>query len=379
MTTTTDNERPRSNSWWKSPYDEWLAEQDVPVVSGYYVEDVRTLELGWWTLRGCPGAVLSLVGHQGVTEAHVLQTPAGGSIPPFRMAVEEIVYVVEGNGLTTVWAEGRPKINFEWQKHSLFRIPANHHYQLSNARGDRPALTLHVSYLPMAMGIQPRAGFFFNNAFVDDSELYGDDGNPYAAEAYAVRELVDRGGEKHYSNQWYANFFPDLTLWDRLTPYGGPNRRALSAGITFPNSAIRTGMMVLPAQRYRAAHRHGPGVTIVGVSPGDGFAVMYPEGGEKMLCPWTEASVFVPPNNWYHQHVNSGGVENRQLRVFPPRALMGYDGGLNREVPFIEEDPWVREQFESALARNGLASLMPPEIYEDPAYVWDDPEMRGGG
>ena len=201
------------------------------------------------------------------------------------MAVEEIVYVVDGQGLTTVWAEGHPPINFDWQKHSLFRIPSNYHYQLSNARGDQPALTLHVSYLPLAMGIQPREDFFFNNSYVDPSELYGSEGNPFSAEAYAVRETVDRGGEKHESNQWHANFFPDLTVWDKLTAYGGRNRKAFGAGITFPNSAIRTGMMVLPPQRYRAAHRHGPGVTIVGVSDGNGFAVMYPEGGEEDRLP----------------------------------------------------------------------------------------------
>jgi 1-acyl-sn-glycerol-3-phosphate acyltransferase len=39
------------------------------------------------------------------------------------MAVEEIVYVAEGRGLASVWAEGHPKISFEWGKHSLFRIP----------------------------------------------------------------------------------------------------------------------------------------------------------------------------------------------------------------------------------------------------------------
>ncbi len=374
--TTAPAERKSTNSWWQSPYDRWLVAQDVPVFTGYYVEDLRTIELGWWDLRGCPGAVLNLVGHQGVTEAHLLQVPPGETIPPFRMATEEIVYVVEGRGIATVWAEGHPQINFEWQKHSLFRIPSNYYYQLSNARGDQPALTLHVSYLPLAMGIQPREEFFFNNSFVDPTELYGSEGNPFSSEAYAVRETVDRGGEKHETHQWHANFFPDLNVWDKLTAYGSKNRRAFGAGITFPNSAIRTGMMVLPPQRYRAAHRHGPGVTIVGVAPGSGFAVMYPEGGEKIVCPWTEASVFVPPNNWLHQHLNPGGTQNRQLRVFPPKALMGYDGGLNKEIPFYEEDPWVREQFESALAEQGLPSLMPPQIYEDPDYVWDDPEMR---
>ena len=374
--TTAPAERKSTNSWWQSPYDRWLVAQDVPVFTGYYVEDLRTIELGWWDLRGCPGAVLNLVGHQGVTEAHVLQIPPGETIPPFRMAAEEIVYVIEGQGIATIWAEGHPQINFEWQKRSLFRIPSNYYYQLSNARGDQPALTLHVSYLPLAMSIQPREEFFFNNGFVDPTELYGSEGNPFSAEAYAVRETVDRGGVKHETHQWHANFFPDLNVWDKLRAYGGRNRRAFGAGITFPNSAIRTGMMVLPPQRYRAAHRHGPGVTIVGVSPGSGFAVMYPEGGEKIVCPWTDASVFVPPNNWFHQHLNPGGTQNRQLRVFPPKALMGYDGGLNKEVPFIEEDPWVREQFEAALAENGLPSLMPPGLFEDPDYVWDDPEMR---
>jgi hypothetical protein len=79
------------------------------------------------------------------------------------MAMEEIIYVAEGQGLASVWAEGHPKVTFEWQKHSLFRIPNNYYYQLSNARGDRPALTLHTSYLPMAMATNPNPEFFFNN------------------------------------------------------------------------------------------------------------------------------------------------------------------------------------------------------------------------
>ena len=269
------------------------------MVTGLYVEDVRTLELGW-SLRGCRGAVLNLQGHQGVTEARVLEIPPGESIPTFRMAVEEIIYVVEGQGIATIWAEGHPKITFDWQKHSLFRIPSNYHYQLSNARGDQRALTIHMSYLPMAMGIHRNENLFFASDLVDVSELYATDGNPLAAEAFAVQEEVNRGGVKHMTQNWYAQFFPDLTVWDRLEAYGNAGRRALGAGITFPSSAIRTGMMVLPPQRYLSAHRHGPGVTIIGVTEGDGFAVMYPEGGEKVRCPWTEASVFVPPNNRYH-------------------------------------------------------------------------------
>ena len=84
MTTTPDRTLP-SNLWWTSAYDQWLVQQDVPVHSGYFIEDVRELELGWWSLRGCNAAVLNLVGHQGVTETRLLEIPPGGTLPPFRM------------------------------------------------------------------------------------------------------------------------------------------------------------------------------------------------------------------------------------------------------------------------------------------------------
>ena len=367
-----------TNLWWESAYDRWLASQDVPVYSGYHAEDVRTLKLGWWSLRQCPGAVLNLVGHQGVTEAHVLEIPPGQTLPPFRMALEEAIYVPEGQGLATVWAEGRPRITFEWQKHSLFRIPSNYFYQLTNARGDRPARTLHVSYLPSAMSIQPDPNYFFNNPYLDTGELYREENNFYSAEARAVREEVKRGEKASVTYHWYANFFPDLTVWDRLKSQGSRGGGARSAGIQFPNSCLRTGLMVLPARRYKKAHRHGPGVTIVGISEGEGYVVMWPEGGERVVCPWREGTVFVPPNHWYHQHVNTGPVQNRQLRIFPPRPMMGYNiRDMRQQIEYVDEAPWIRQKFEEELAKTGLTSLMPEEAYRDPNFKFDDEEMQG--
>jgi oxalate decarboxylase/phosphoglucose isomerase-like protein (cupin superfamily) len=378
MTVKSDATATTTNLWWESAYDRWLASQDVPVYSGYHVEDVRSLKLDWWSLRQCPGAVLNLVGHQGVTEAHVLEIPPGQTLPPFRMALEEAIYVPEGQGLATVWAEGRPRITFEWQKHSLFRIPSNYFYQLTNARGDRPARTLHVSYLPSAMSIQPDPNYFFNNPYLDSAELYREESNFYSAEARAVREEVKRGEKASVTYHWYANFFPDLTVWDRLKSQGSRGGGARSAGIQFPNSCIRTGLMVLPARRYKKAHRHGPGVTIVGISEGEGYVVMWPEGGERVVCPWREGTVFVPPNHWYHQHVNTGPVQNRQLRIFPPRPMMGYNiRDMRQQIEYVDEDAWIRKKFEEELAKNRLTSLMPEEAYRDPAFKFDDEEMQG--
>lgn len=348
-----------------SAYDRWLVAQDVPVHTGYYVEDVRKVERGWWSLRGCPAAVVNLVGHQGVTEAHVIEVPPGETIPEFRMAIEEVVYVLEGQGIATVWGEGKPKVTFEFGKHALFRIPANYYYQLSNARGDQSTLTLHMSYLPLAMTTNSNPDFYFNNASYDASEMYDEEGGFYSNEAKAIMH--------NGRMQWHGNFFPDLTLWDNLTSYGGPGRMAYRGGIVFPNSSHRPGLMVLPSRRYRAAHRHGPGVSIIGIQEAQGLVIMWPEGGEKIVVPWQEGALFVPPNMWYHMHINTGSVENRQLRVFPPRPIMNYSfEDANQMIPFVDEEPWIKKMFEDELEKNGLTSLMPEEAFTDPNFEWSE-------
>ena len=39
-------------------YDEWMEAQDIPIYRGYYIEDLRTLRLGWWDLRRCHAAFI---------------------------------------------------------------------------------------------------------------------------------------------------------------------------------------------------------------------------------------------------------------------------------------------------------------------------------
>ena len=48
-------------------YDEWMEGQGIPIYRGYYIEDLRTLQLGWWDARECNSAFIQLVGQEGVT------------------------------------------------------------------------------------------------------------------------------------------------------------------------------------------------------------------------------------------------------------------------------------------------------------------------
>ena len=86
-------------------YDEWMEAQGIPVYRGYFVPDMRAVALGRWEERGCDAAFVQLVGQEGVSEARITEIPPGETLPPYRMAVDELVYVVSGGGATTLWSD----------------------------------------------------------------------------------------------------------------------------------------------------------------------------------------------------------------------------------------------------------------------------------
>ena len=81
----------------KSPYDQWVASTGVPVHEGYYIEDVRTVQLGSWNERECDAAFLKLAGQEGITEARVHEIPPGATLPSLRFSFDEAVYVIDGS------------------------------------------------------------------------------------------------------------------------------------------------------------------------------------------------------------------------------------------------------------------------------------------
>jgi hypothetical protein len=348
-------------------YQEWIKSTGVPVHKGYYVEDVRTLELGRWDERECNAAFLDLAGQEGISEARVTEIPPGKTMPPLRFALDEAVYVADGRGLTTVWsADGKSSKTFEWTTHSLFLLPRNSTHQFSNTQGNAPARLLHYNYLPQAMFVLPDAGFFFNNAYA------GTD-SPQVEEFYSAAQVypaLDRFGKPR--EMWYGNFFPDMLAWDKLHAYEDRGAGGSRVGIQFPNTPITSHMSVFPSRTYKKGHRHGPGTVIV-IPGGEGYSVMWIGDGDKVYIPWHEGSVFVPPDRWFHQHFNVGQRPARYLAFHGVRPGVQntetIQDVLNDQIEYTAEDPWIRQKFQEELGQRGLTSLMPDQIYADPAFV----------
>jgi hypothetical protein len=350
-------------------YDQWIQTIGIPIHKGYYIEDLRTVDVGEWEERECKAAIIQLAGQEGVTEGRVTEIAPGQTLPPVRFALDEAVYVLEGRGLCTVWAkDGAPKRTFEWQKHSLFMLPRNYTYQLSNTQGNAPARLLHYNALPTAMAIVPDPNFFFDNPYVDESILYGDE------EFYSEAKVQTRDTMMGQRATWSGNFFPDMRAWDQLVPFKGRGAGGHVVWIQYPKSTLSNHMSVFPAQTYKKAHRHGPGVQIV-IPTGEGYSIMWPEGQEKVIVPWHEASTFVPPNRWFHQHFNLGNAPARYLAFHSPRGIGQYsetvEDRARDQIEYPAEEPFIRQKFEEELAKRGMKNNIPEIAYQDPTYEWD--------
>ena len=92
------------------------------------------------------------------------------------------------------------------------------------------------------------------------------------------------------------------------------------------------------------------------------------------MIPWHEASVFVPPNRWFHQHFNVGAVPARYLAFHCPRGPMNaserVEDRAKDQIEYTAEDSIIRKTFESELGKRGITSLMPDQAYRDQKYEW---------
>ena len=355
------------------PYDQWVESLDLPIHRGYFVEDVRNLEVAPWPEMGCNAAFIQLAGMEGVADARVTEIPPGGSTKPVRFALDEVFYVAEGQGLATVWGDGVARKTFEFSPRSLFVIPRGAIRQFANARGDRPARLIANTFLPVGMSLVPDPTYFFNNNFQDNGLLETSEDELYSV---AKRAPGGRGAS------WFGNFFTDLAAWNGLVPHRQRGGGGHVVDIGFPNSEMGGHMSVFPPGTYKKAHRHGPGVVII-IPAGEGFSIMWPEGEEKVVVPWHEASMFVPPNRWFHQHFNVSVEPARYLALSPLKQVRGLGDGANRlelnQVEYPNEEPWIRDMFKEELGKRGLESLMPDEVYVDPDYKWEyDPDEEQG-
>jgi gentisate 1,2-dioxygenase len=341
-----------------SAYARWQEGEGIPVYRGFSVEDLRTLELAPWARRGARGAFINLDGTGNTNDAYVLEIPPGGQTNPESHLFEEMVYILEGHGSTSVWYEGKPKVTFEWGKGSLFAIPLNAKHQYFNGSGSQPARYLSVTDAPTVINLFHNMKFIFDNPFAFDDRFGGEE------------DFFSGKGKLWARRVLETNFVPDT---HSIELYTWKERGAGGRNIMFElaNNTMAAHISEFPVGTYKKAHRHGPGAHVI-ILDGHGYSLLWPEGSDIREVPWKQGSMVVPPENWFHQHFNSGAQPARYLalRWGSQRYDVGgaftsdsfkadvsvKEGGL--QIEYEDEDPKIHQIFEEHLRKAGAACRM---------------------
>ena len=90
----------------KTPYDNFMESEGIPVFRDIGVSKVQNLPLAPWKRTGGRGSYIQLHGTEGKWGNYVIEVPGAGALNPEKHIYEEIYFVVEGRGTTEVWLEG---------------------------------------------------------------------------------------------------------------------------------------------------------------------------------------------------------------------------------------------------------------------------------
>ncbi|HET9577391.1 MAG TPA: cupin domain-containing protein, partial [Usitatibacter sp.] len=132
----------------ETPYTRWVKSQGLEIGSAIYQQDLHAIELKDWPARGGRGVFLNHDASRTSNDAYVCEIPPGKELAPRRQLFEEMVYVLDGRGSTTVWNDAGAKVTFEWKKGAIFAIPLNTMHQHFNTSGKDAARFVSVTNAP---------------------------------------------------------------------------------------------------------------------------------------------------------------------------------------------------------------------------------------
>ncbi len=374
------------------PYDRFMEAEGVPCHRGIGCKTVLELPMAPWKRLGGRGTYIQLYGTEGLWGMYVVEVPAGGALNIERHVYEKTVLIVEGRGSTEVWQEGQTKKQtFEWQRGSLFSIPLNAYHRFVNAT-NAPAIILCGTTAPNIMNLidNPRfvfdCPFNFTDRYSGDEDYFkpSDDIEPDPVRGLAMRR---------------TNFIPDVVAAELpLDNRRSPGYRRMEPSMAGQRFYLWVGQH--ETGRYSKAHKHGSAAVLICLK-GKGYTYTWPDALGP--TPWKDGKeqyvqrqdyeyggmVTAAPmsGDWFHQHFGVSkdplrlsawfGANNQRARKpgVPGEAIMDY-GAIDLKkggsaIPYHEEDPYLRREFEATLAREGARTRMEPELYEGP--------VEGGG
>jgi oxalate decarboxylase/phosphoglucose isomerase-like protein (cupin superfamily) len=341
-----------------TPYTRWIAEEGLDIIDAMYVPNLHAVELKPWARRGGRGVYLNHDASRTSNDCYVCEIPPGKQLAPQRQLYEEMIYVLDGRGSTSVWNQSGAKVSFEWKAGAIFAVPLNTMHQHFNGSGKDAARFVSVTNAPVIINSFGDVDFVFNTAY-DFKDRFAGESDYFANKGEQKGLLLD------------TNFVADAI---NLPLIPAKERGAGGGHIRFSmaKGSMNSHISQFPIGTYKKAHAHGPGAHVI-VMSGEGFSLMWPGGEAPRRYEWREGTMIVPPNMWFHQHFNTGttparylafkaeGVAIRNAQGVPKAWISRRVGG--HQIDYADESPAVRTGFAEALAKVNLQPRM-DEAYQ---------------
>lgn len=356
-----------------SVYQAWVREQGLDIIDAHYVPNLHALPLKPWARRGGRGIYLNHEASDYSNDCYVCEIPAGGELLPQRQLFEEMIYILDGRGSTSIWNDAGNRVTFEWKAGALFAIPLNTWHQHFNGSGKEPVRFVAVTNAPIVINLYHDPEFVFQTKR-DFKRRF--DGEP--------DYFTKKGEQKGFRLD--TNFIADALNLSLATAKergggGGHIRFNLAKG------SMPSHISEFPVATYKKAHAHKPGAHVI-ILTGEGYSMMWPEGGTPKRYDWQEGSMIVPFDGWYHQHFNLGTISARYLAFKYGGISVRNEQGVplswiskrlgGRQMDYADEAPLIRETFVAELWKRGLhpdmEALYQAELAELPSLP--NPDQR---
>ncbi len=351
------------------PYLLWADDEGVPIVEDFGV-DLRSVETAPWARMDAKGAIVHLKGRGDFMSMFVIDVAPGGATSSQRHLYEEVIYVLDGHGSTSVELPDGTSHSFEWGPNAIFALPLNVRYRHFNGSGTETARLVSGNNLCIMINLFHDPEFIFDNPGSFAGRFGGDD-------------WFDGGGEMVETQpsrfMWVTNFVADVAQfklkgWEKRGGRSSNIRFCLADGVMHVHSSE------MPVGTYKKGHRHGPDFHVL-VVKGSGHSLLWYDGDEDFVrLDWHPGYVFAPPDQMFHQHFNTSADPARYVPIacgstrYPltqakKNVTLGVDVSVAQggcQIEYEDQDPRVHQIFLDALAENGVSSLMGEFIDESP-------------
>ena len=272
-------------------------------------------------------------------DATLVEIPPGGKQEPHRHLSEEVIYIVSGQGYTTMWKQqGEEPQRYEWKAGDYLSPSLNVWHQHVNTSSEQPARYVSMTSTPLTYNLFHNPEFLSSSGFVFEGRWeQGVSQEPvYTPKGgYETPEVV-RMRAGHY--------LPDL-------PGRKMERRAEDVlGITILPEGDMAGNHVMEMEVRElqggnrsvhvgySGHRH-PWETVYVMLKGEGYSILQKPGEKSRRVDWRAGDFLIVEANEFHDHrtnADSEGWSNLQVKPSGYFHGVGNVGGTDN-TPIPEE------------------------------------------